>query len=536
MTPALQNDPPAPPVAPAANAAGPQPRRWGLGTKTMIGLMAVLITAVAICGLVVCQFTARIVEADNRRLTKELAYGIAAGTGDANGFSKDDFQRQIAQLQKRTEVRFAALIDMTGKVVAVSAADPAAWNEYYTAIPHNTAAESDDARRLILGEKPYCVATVPYFTEASPGKPALLLGRIHLATSAEGAASSLRFIQGTILLTCMAVVLVSVPVAALISRHITIPIKRLAGAAHRFAEGAPPEPVTLKRTDELGELADAFNRMTHTVVTQQADIRRINSGLESAVKTRTQELERVNHRLHAEIAEKEDFLRAVSHDLNAPLRNIAGMASMLLLKYQAALEPDAVQRLERIQKNVQVEVELLNELLELSRIKSRREKFERVDLHALIQMLTEQFSSDLETHGITLTVDGRLPVMTGERARLRQAFQNLIDNAIKYMRPDGPREIKVSAKKADGDWVISVRDTGMGIPPEDMPLLFHVFRRAKNASVAKIPGKGVGLASVKSIVDNYGGRMWADSTPGEGTTFHIAIPLSHFDKKHEVAA
>src|SRR6185369_16132318 len=99
----------------------------------------------------------------------------------------------------------------------------------------------------------------------------------------------------------------------------------------------------------------------------------------------------------AEISEKEDFLRAVSHDLNAPLRNISGMASMLILKYKDTMEKDALQRLERIQKNVQVECELINELLELSRIKSRREKIERVDLHELVTMVAEGFSNDLET-------------------------------------------------------------------------------------------------------------------------------------------
>src|SRR6185436_19417312 len=148
------------------------------------------------------------------------------------------------------------------------------------------------------------------------------------------------------------------------------------------------------------------------------------------------ELEHVNKRLQAEMSEKEDFMRAVSHDLNAPLRNIAGMASMLAIKYADTLEKDALQRLERIQKNVQVECELINELLELSRIKSRREKIERVDLHELMTALVDGFSNDLETRGIGLTVTGQLPAMRCEKMRIRQVFQNLIDNAIKYMRTE----------------------------------------------------------------------------------------------------
>jgi signal transduction histidine kinase len=84
--------------------------------------------------------------------------------------------------------------------------------------------------------------------------------------------------------------------------------------------------------------------------------------------------------------------------------------------------------------------------------------------------------------------------------------------------------------------VISFQDTGMGIAAEELPFLFHVFRRAKNAAVMKIPGKGVGLASVKSIVDNYRGRMWAESKLGEGTTFFMSLPRVHFEyEKREVA-
>jgi len=118
--------------------------------------------------------------------------------------------------------------------------------------------------------------------------------------------------------------------------------------------------------------------------------------------------------------------------------------------------------------------------------------------------------------------------MRCEKLRARQVFQNLIDNAIKYMRQDGPKEIRISVGTADGETVFSVADTGMGIAPEDVPSLFHVFRRAKNATTMKVPGKGVGLASVKSIIENYNGRLWVQSTPGQGTTFHFALPQSHF--------
>jgi signal transduction histidine kinase len=115
-------------------------------------------------------------------------------------------------------------------------------------------------------------------------------------------------------------------------------------------------------------------------------------------------------------------------------------------------------------------------------------------------------------------------------------FQNLIDNGIKYMRTEGPKEIYISCRMDHDEAVFSVRDTGMGIAKDDLPHLFHVFRRAKNATVMKVPGKGVGLAYAKSIIENYSGKMWAESVEGEGTTFLFAIPRAHFEVTHEVAA
>ncbi len=117
-----------------------------------------------------------------------------------------------------------------------------------------------------------------------------------------------------------------------------------------------------------------------------------------------------------------------------------------------------------------------------------------------------------------------------------RSFQNLIDNAVKYMRDTGPKEILISARWIDGEAVFSFEDSGMGIARDDLPhLSFHVFRRAKNATVMKVPGKGVGLATVKSIIENYNGRLWADSVEGRGTTFLFAIPGSHFEVPHEVS-
>jgi signal transduction histidine kinase len=247
-----------------------------------------------------------------------------------------------------------------------------------------------------------------------------------------------------------------------------------------------------------------------------------NHELEDKVRHRTAQLETANKRLSSEIAEKEDFLRAVSHDLNAPLRNISGMATMLLMKNREKFDEDVIHRLERIQKNVQVETDLIAELLELSRIKTRRQKMEPVDLPALIADLGGIFENDLKDRRIELVVDTPLPALVCERARIRQVFQNLIDNAIKYMGEGSNRRIHVGCKVGKAEAEFYVSDTGIGIDPEDIDKVFFVFRRGTNCG-ANTTGKGVGLASVKSIIETYNGRIWVESQLGTGTTFRFTI-------------
>lgn len=328
------------------------------------------------------------------------------------------------------------------------------------------------------------------------------------------------------------VLLLSLPMVYAMVSRILLPIRQLVAATHRITEGELDAQVEVHRPDLIGTLARSFNEMVwrvkeHQVALAEANkmLADANCDLEEKVLRRTAELERANGRLCAEIAEKEDFLRAVSHDLNAPLRNIAGMASMLLMKYKSRLDEDMTHRLERIQKNVEVESDLINELLELSRIKTRRHVMEKVEIGAMVHQIGELFENDLRSHNIRLLIDTPLPVLECERSRLRQVFQNLIDNAIKYMGDRPVREIHVGCTLGPREAEFYVRDTGIGIESEDAAKCFFVFRRGRN--ITGVPGKGVGLASVKSIIETYGGRIWLTSKPGEGSTFYFTIDGKH---------
>jgi signal transduction histidine kinase len=374
--------------------------------------------------------------------------------------------------------------------------------------------------------RPSTVAT----TEQGPS----LIGYVAVGVSQTGEIARLHRTNYIVVgIGCVAII-VSIPLAYWLIHRIFKPIQELERVTKRIMAGDLDARVSIRRSDVIGELARAFNEMVYWVKQQRQDIAaaneklaQANQDLERKVAQRTAQVETALTRLSSEIAEKEEFLRAVSHDLNAPLRNISGMATMLLMKHKGKFDDEVVHRLERIKTNVDVETDLIAELLELSRIKTRRQKMEPVELESLIWELRGMFESDLKGRAIDLIVDTPLPVLNAERARVRQVFQNLIDNAIKYMGEGHVREIHVGCVPRVTEAEFYVRDTGMGIEPEDLDKVFFVFRRGKNTQAQNIAGKGVGLASVKSIVETYNGKIWVESVLGAGTTFRFTINGKH---------
>ncbi len=385
--------------------------------------------------------------------------------------------------------------------------------------------------------------TVTVKKPSEAGKP-VELGFVVVGVSLDHELAEIKTVTWMIAGVGAVLVLVSMPVASLIVYGIFKPIRRLVTATRRVAMGKLDFKLDGDRNDLIGELSQSFQDMATKIHHQRDDLalsnRQLadanhqlniangklsesNSALETKVQQRTGQLETANRRLTNEMAEKDDFIRAVSHDLNAPLRNIAGMAGMLLAKHRERFDQDIIHRLERIQKNVEVETDLISELLELSRIKTRQQVMERVEPGTIVTDLAGIFEEDLRSRQIALVIDNPLPALNADRSRVRQVFQNLIDNAIKYMG-DGPiREIHVGSSAGQDETQFYVRDTGIGIEADDLSKVFGIFRRGKSSAVQNIPGKGVGLSSVKTIIETYNGTIWVESKPGQGTTFRFTI-------------
>ncbi len=219
---------------------------------------------------------------------------------------------------------------------------------------------------------------------------------------------------------------------------------------------------------------------------------------------------------------KSDFVTAVSHDLRSPLTAILGYVELI----ERAGPVNELQRqfIAKVQSSVDQITHLISDLLDLGKIEAGLDtRMEVLKLEDLIRQAARQAAEGAASKGLRfeLQVEDGLPPMRGDALRLLQMLNNLLDNAIKYTDPGG--RVRLTAGVEDGQIILRVSDTGMGIPATDQPHLFDKFFRARNVPEGT-SGTGLGLSIVKSIVESHQGRIWVDSAMGEGTTFSVVFP------------
>ncbi len=224
---------------------------------------------------------------------------------------------------------------------------------------------------------------------------------------------------------------------------------------------------------------------------------------------------------------KSDFVNTVSHDLRSPLTAILGYVE--LIERVGFVNTQQLEFIRRIQYSVQNITALINDLLDLGRIEAGFDsRKEVVPLAAVIQYAVEGFKNRAGEKEQEFEVDiaADLPQVLGNPIRLRQMISNLIGNAVKYTPSGG--KIRVKAQAEENQIIFQVSDNGPGIPVADQPYIFDKFYRASNVAT-EISGTGLGLAIVKSIVENHQGRIWVDSTPRQGSTFTVVLPITDID-------
>lgn len=270
-------------------------------------------------------------------------------------------------------------------------------------------------------------------------------------------------------------------------------------------------------------------------------LRDMNERLQQLVDERTRELRESNTQLQDLNRELNAIIHASSHDLRSPLVNIQGFSHELertcgKLRDCISRTPLPPETRERIENLVNIDFpecihyilsgvakmdRLLVGLLQLARLNRTSLELEPLDMNDIIRDILQTMEFQIKAAGICVRV-GDLPRCMGDSSQVNRIFSNLLDNAIKYLDPGRPGQIAVEGAIQDGQALYRVSDSGIGIPPENQDRVFEIFQRLNTKT--GVPGEGLGLTSVRRMVERHNGRVWVESQPGNGSTFCVLLP------------
>ncbi|MGE5548073.1 MAG: sensor histidine kinase [Solirubrobacterales bacterium] len=237
--------------------------------------------------------------------------------------------------------------------------------------------------------------------------------------------------------------------------------------------------------------------------------------VEEALAAKTRDLERSN-------AELEQFAYVASHDLRAPLRMVSNYLQLIGMRLGDRVDTELAEFLGFAVDGAKRMDQLILDLLEFARVGRNRPPFGSVPLAEVVGEAVLPFLPRPGTPGAAIELQPGLPVVMGDRAELGRLFQNLVGNAVKYVRPGDLPEVRVGWSEGAGEVVVSVSDNGIGIAPEHYDRIFMIFQRLHQRN--RYEGTGVGLAICKKIVERHGGRIWVERGEGGGSTFRVSFP------------
>ncbi len=304
-------------------------------------------------------------------------------------------------------------------------------------------------------------------------------------------------------------------VSALFRRSVALPIVQLAEVAQKVSQ---QKNYSVRATpsgdrDEVALLVEAFNNMLAQIESRDGELKQAHSELENRVAERTRELLVANRELEA-------FSYSVSHDLRGPVDAINGFTYVLQKEYAGKFDNKERELVEHIKSSGRRMMQLIDDLLNLSRVSSRAMQRESVDLSAMARSIAEELRHSEPKRDVEFVINDVDPV-EGDPRLLTIVMENLLRNSWKYTSLHPKARIEFGSKERDGKTIYYVRDDGAGFDPRAAERLFQPFQRLHPA--AEFPGNGVGLATVQRIVRRHGGDIWAEGQVEKGATFCFSL-------------
>jgi signal transduction histidine kinase len=328
------------------------------------------------------------------------------------------------------------------------------------------------------------------------------------------------------LLLLLVFLLVAIVTSVLLARNLVRPIESIQVAAAKIGSGALDERIDNSSRDELGALAEEFNRMA-------ARLQASYSGLEQEVQERTRELAGALGKLDEKTRElekasdhKSEFLADMSHELRTPLNAISGFSQVLRKQLLGEINEKQAEYLDDILASARHLLSLIDDVLDLAKVEAGQIELEvtpfslREALERGAVIVRERATR--EDVRVSLSSDPGVDMIMGDERRIRQVVFNLLSNAVKFA-PAGST-VDVTAARIDGEVRVSVSDSGPGIAPEDQARIFEEFQQAA-AGKEQREGTGLGLTLSRRLVELHGGHIWVDSEVGKGSTFVFTLPV-----------
>ncbi|MEX2138973.1 MAG: ATP-binding protein [Pirellulales bacterium] len=345
--------------------------------------------------------------------------------------------------------------------------------------------------------------------------------------------SAINYNRALFCATAIITVFLAMLVAYVIVRYVIVkPLKHLRDVSDEVARGNILARAEIQTADEFEDLAKAFNKMLRHLTDVQEELRNVNV----TVNLKVDELAQLNMRLYEMNRLKSDFLATMSHELRTPLNSIIGFSDVLgSIK---SLDDKQKRYVQNIQKSGRVLLDMINDILDLAKIESgkmevRLSEFRIDDMIAaqcdMARPLAERKNIDVDCD-----IEPDLPMMFQDQGKVQQILNNLLSNAIKFT-PEGGRIVITAHRNGQGNLLMGVADTGVGIADEDQTSIFEKFRQGASAlsggdaMTREHSGTGLGLSIVKEISKLLGGEVYLQSQLGKGSTFTVELPFSRAD-------